>query len=147
MKEKLSGSIFLLLHACAEKAKRFVAHKDNKRFSGLTINQMEILQFICRNGEISIGSLSDELRVYKSALSQSVAGLVRRGYLKKSRGNKDGRTVMICGTKKLKGITKKIDRIIEKHVLPVFEGLSERDKKSLHRLLSIVYEGLERELS
>ena len=108
---------------------------------------MEILQFICRNGEISIGSLSDELRVSKSALSQSVAGLVRRGYLKKSRGNKDGRTVMICGTKKLEGITKKIDRIIEKHVLPVFEGLSERDKKSLHRMLSIVYEGLERELS
>lgn len=147
MDKKFSDSIFFLLRACSEKAKRFVAHKDNKRLSGLTINQMEIIQYICRNGEVSMGNLSDELRVSKSALSQSVAGLVRRGYLKKLRGDGDGRVVMICGTKKLEGIIKKIDRIIEKHILPVFEKLSERDKKSLHRMLRTVYEGLERELS
>ncbi len=142
-----SEEIFLLMHTCAEKMKRFIAHKDNRRLSGLTINQMEIVHYVFREGEVSMGDIVDGLMVSKSAASQSVAGLIRRGYLRKSRDKKDARIVKICGTKKLARVKSAVEGIISARILPVFDGLSAGDRESLKKILTKVYDGLERELS
>ena len=142
-----SEELFLLMHSCSEKMKRFVAHKDKRRMSGLTINQIEIIHYIFREGEVSMGDIIDGLRVSKSAASQSVSGLIRRGYLRKWHDKKDARIVKICGTKKLLRVKSAVENIISTYIFPVFEGLSEKDRDSLKRILVKVQDGLERELS
>lgn len=66
----------MLLNACAEKMRRFVAHKDNHRLYGLSVGQIEILRFLAEaEGDIMLKDLIKTFKISKSLASQSVARL------------------------------------------------------------------------
>ena len=89
-----------LLNACAEKMRRFVAHKDNHRLYGLSVGQIEILRFLAEaEGDIMLKDLIKTFKISKSLASQSVARLVRHGFICKSRSTCDSRNIILSKTK------------------------------------------------
>jgi DNA-binding MarR family transcriptional regulator len=66
----------------------------------LTLEQFQTLRAVSASDQLSIGSLSAELRVDLSTMSRNVALLERNGYAQRARSAEDGRIVHVRLTAK-----------------------------------------------
>lgn len=75
--------------------------KNNRMTEELTYNEAIVMMFAydryCEDGvgRISIGELIAKTNMLKSLINRTVGALEKRGYVVKSRGEQDGRTVYI----------------------------------------------------
>ena len=136
------------LHACSEMMKRYAAHKDKRRLSGLTINQIEILHYVARtrSGSAMFGDLTREFGLSKSLASQSVTRLVKQGYLRKTRSGKDGRNIILSRTNKLEKLYNKIKEIEKRHFFPAIEKIPGKKRENLRDALELLHRKLNDEL-
>lgn len=136
-----------LLNACAEKMRRFVAHKDNHRLYGLSVGQIEILRFLAEaEGDIMLKDLIKTFKISKSLASQSVARLVRHGFICKSRSTCDSRNIILSKTKKLELLESKIRQIEIDYFFKAIGNLPREDSIALANLLRSLQINLEKEL-
>lgn len=136
-----------LLNACAEKMRRFVAHKDNHRLYGLSVGQIEILRFLAEaEGDIMLKDLIKTFKISKSLASQSVARLVRHGFICKSRSTCDPRNIILSKTKKLELLESKIRQIEIDYFFKAIGNLPREDSIALANLLRSLQINLEKEL-
>ena len=66
----------------------------------LTLEQFQTLKAVSASDQLSIGSLSAQLRVDLSTMSRNVTLLERNGYLLRARSAEDGRIVQVKLTSK-----------------------------------------------
>ena len=134
-------------NACAEKMRRFVAHKDNHRLYGLSVGQIEILRFLAvAEGDIMLKDLIKTFKISKSLASQSVARLVRHGFICKSRSTCDSRNIILSKTKKLELLESKIRQIEIDYFFKAIGNLPREDSIALANLLRSLQINLEKEL-
>lgn len=136
-----------LLNACAEKMRRFIAHKDNHRLYGLSVGQIEILRFLAEaEGDIMLKDLIKTFKISKSLASQSVARLVRHGFICKSRSTCDSRNIILSKTKKLELLESKIKQIEIDYFFKAIGNLPREYSIALANLLQSLQINLEKEL-
>ena len=128
--------------------RRFVAHKDNHRLYGLSVGQIEILRFLAEaEGDIMLKDLIKTFKISKSLASQSVARLVRYGFICKSRSTCDSRNIILSKTKKLELLESKIRQIeIDYFFKAAIGNLPREDSIALANLLRSLQINLEKEL-
>ena len=66
----------------------------------LTLEQFQTLRAVSASDKLSIGALSEQLRVDLSTMSRNVTLLERNGYLLRARSAEDGRIVFVRLTSK-----------------------------------------------
>lgn len=127
--------------------RRFVAHKDNHRLYGLSVGQIEILRFLAEaEGDIMLKDLIKTFKISKSLASQSVARLVRHGFICKSRSTCDSRNIILSKTKKLELLESKIRQIEIDYFFKAIGNLPREDSTALANLLRSLQINLEKEL-
>jgi DNA-binding MarR family transcriptional regulator len=84
----------------------------------LSLIQLQFIEFVDKNplNFCTITNISKEFDLKKSTVSDSISSLIRKGFLEKSRDNKDSRIYYFSLTKKskvkIKALEKRIDKII-----------------------------------
>lgn len=136
-----------LLHACSEEMKRFILLKDKRQLAGFTMNQLDIMYYVGTSGGVMLGDIIRHFRMSRSSATQTVARLVRCGYLTKKISDGDRRVVVIEPTEKLKGINSSVLALEKKYIVPIFDALPQEDKAAMHKVLNKIYGDLSERLS
>lgn len=116
--------------------------RENIRKEGfkhdLTFSQVEILSFIGPSGKETMKHIADYLKISPPSATETVAKLEKSGLVKRIGDKYDRRIVYIVPTETSKklfvSICKRKDVIFKK----LFSKLSEKDKKSLERIIKIL---------
>jgi DNA-binding MarR family transcriptional regulator len=104
----------------------------------LTLEQFQTLRAISASGQLSIGALSDELRVDLSTMSRNVSVLERNGHLLRARSAEDGRIVHVKLTSKGRRALETL-RCEERDVLQeVFERLPTPERPRVLQALEVL---------
>lgn len=137
-----------LLHACSEEMKRFILLKDKRQLAGFTMNQLDIMYYVGKSREgVMLGDIIRHFRMSRSSATQTVARLVRCGYLEKRISDGDRRILVISPTDKLRGLNASVFAIEKKYIVPIFDGLPEEDKAAMYKVLNKIYGELSERLS
>lgn len=104
----------------------------------LTFSQMEVLQFIGPFGKETMKSIADYLKITPPSTTAIVAGLEKKGLVKRNDNKDDRRVIFIVPTE----ISKKLFTSLSKRKKAIFKKmtskLSENDKKELERIIRIL---------
>lgn len=104
----------------------------------LTLEQFQTLQAITLSEQLSIGSLSTQLRVDLSTMSRNVTVLERNGYLLRARSAEDARVVHVRLTTKGKRALETL-RCDERDVLTsVYESLPAAERPGVLKALEVL---------
>jgi DNA-binding MarR family transcriptional regulator len=104
----------------------------------LTLEQFQTLRAINVSEQLSIGSLSTQLRVDLSTMSRNVTVLERNGYLLRARSAEDARVVHVRLTTKGKRALETL-RCDERNVLTsVYQSLSAAERPAVLKALEVL---------
>lgn len=104
----------------------------------LTLEQFQTLRAISMSEQLSIGSLSTQLRVDLSTMSRNVTVLERRGYLLRARSAEDARVVHVRLTTKGKRALETL-RCDERDVLTsVYQSLPAAERPGVVKALNVL---------
>ena len=109
----------------------------------LTLEQFQTLRALSVSEQLSIGSLSTQLRVDLSTMSRNVTVLERNGYLLRARSAEDARVVHVRLTTKGKRALETL-RCEERDVLTsVYQSLRAAERPGVLRALEVLQSCLE----
>ena len=104
----------------------------------LTFSQMEILHFIGVSGKKTMKNIADYLKITPPSVTELTKEMERKNLIKRIAGKKDKRIVSVTLTNTAKknyiSICKKKEAILNQMV----SKLSEKDKKTLGRIIKII---------
>ena len=104
----------------------------------LNYAQNKILMLLCEKGPMTQTELLCELKIQAGSLSEILSKIEGAGFVKKERSEADKRTILVSVTEE--GITQAEAFKAERQRLAafLFEDVSDEDKKSLDRILSLL---------
>jgi DNA-binding MarR family transcriptional regulator len=109
---------------------------------GVTGPQLWALRTIYDDGQLSMGELSQRMYLHMSTVSGVVDRLEEKGYLERTRGEKDRRVVKISLTKAGKRIVQRGPEAAQGQLLHGLESLSGREvliiRSSLERVVRLM---------
>ena len=117
-----------------EMVRRLHGELANQMVSGITGSQFFVLKKIGARGPMTVSEVADELGVSLSAVTTLADRLAKSGFLKRTRGGKDRRTVWLEVTDKGKEILKTCAESRRKVAAKYLGQLPEAD---LERLIEI----------
>ena len=101
----------------------------------ITLPQYFALATITRKGKCMVGELSKLLGVNVNTVSELVARLVKKHFVKKERDEKDRRKVHIHLTQLGKRIIRKVDHCKRRHIGGILRNLTEDDCRVLIQIM------------
>ena len=132
--EKLLSSIFNVGRLIKEKVHSCNCPTD------ITLIEIEVLKFVEKNKDAKMKAVADYLHIKPSSATSIIDNLVKKGDLKRVASKNDRRAVCIVLTPKgLKSLEKKYKNI-HKTISKFFDSLSEKNKKSLIKILEKIHD-------
>lgn len=108
----------------------------------MTISQLEAIRTVHRVGTLTISELSRSLQVSAPSVSTMVERLVEKGFLVRTRNQKDRRKVIICVSQE----TEQQIQQVEQTILGMFTDLIEKVGPEIGQMWQTVLTELERAL-
>ena len=108
----------------------------------LTLEQFQTLRAICASAELSIGSLSTQLRVDLSTMSRNVTVLERDGYLLRARSAEDARVVHVRLTAKGKRALETLKCDGRDVLTSVYQSLPAAERPGVLKALEVLHRSL-----
>lgn len=121
--------LFRNVNAIEERAIRTEEYKD------VTTNDMHVIEAIGPLQPKNMTSVAKELTVTTGTLTISVNGLVKKGYVERTRSEEDRRVVFISLTEKGKGAYEHHRKFHEEMIQAVVSRLTEQEKEVLQKSL------------
>ena len=140
-KLKLTNQIWFPLYLCSKELVRKYTPLLNEL--NLTYTQYVVMMYFWEKEESSLKKLSNMILLDSGTLTPLLVKLEEKGYLSRSRSNKDGRDLMIKLTDKGRELKEKAVDIPDE--ISKCLNLSEKDFKSLYMLCYKTLFNLERE--
>lgn len=107
-------------------------------YKDLTVNDMHVIEAIDVHEPKNMSSVARALTVTTGTLTIAVNGLVKKGYVERTRSEEDRRVVLISLTKKGRKAFLQHQRFHQKMIDAVIEGLTPEEQVILGRALSNV---------
>jgi len=104
-------------------------------YRDLTANDMHVIEAIGMDAVKNMTSVAKELEVTTGTLTISVNGLVKKGYVNRSRSEEDRRVVLISLSDKGVRAYLHHQKFHKKMIDAVLEGLSEEEQRVLEQAL------------
>ncbi len=104
-------------------------------YQELTVNDMHVIEAIDVREAKNMTSVAKALSVTTGTLTISVNGLVKKGYVKRTRSEEDRRVVLISLTAKGRKAFVQHQRFHQAMIASIVEGLSDEEQEVLERAL------------
>lgn len=115
---------------------RYVESDSYKNcFSNMSYKEVSYLSEIHIHKGISSVDLARKMGVTKSAVSQIISKMCRKGYVEKKKSNDDGRESKLFLTERIERIYEENDKILSRIFDESLSSISEEEKKTLCSLL------------
>jgi len=122
--------LFRDINTLEERAIRTEEYRD------ITANDMHVIEAIGPDSAKNMTSVAKELEVTTGTLTISVNGLVKKGYVDRSRSEEDRRVVLISLSEKGEKAYLHHRRFHEEMIDAVLEGLTQEEQRALENALS-----------
>lgn len=122
--------LFRNINAIEEQAIKNGIYKD------VTANDMHVIEAVGVGSPKNMTSVAKALMVTTGTLTISVNGLVKKGFVERTRSEEDRRVVLISLTQKGKQVYKQHQQFHREMVESVVEQLTEEEKVILEKTLS-----------
>lgn len=122
--------LFRNINAIEEQAIKSGSYKD------VTTNDMHVIEAIGTGSPKNMTSVAKALMVTTGTLTISVNGLVKKGFVERTRSEEDRRVVLISLTQKGKDVFWQHKQFHQEMVEAVVEQLTEEEKTILEKTLS-----------
>ncbi|HEY0297253.1 MAG TPA: MarR family transcriptional regulator [Bordetella sp.] len=110
---------------------------------GLTMTHWRVLAFLSRQDDLSIGELAQATMTEQSTLSRSLRALEARGYVRRRASSTDTRAVHVhLEPQGRKAFESMLAPALELEAV-YMEGISDRDRQTLRKLLQRVLQNCE----
>lgn len=116
-----SQKLFHLLNSFHQKSKSL------EKASGLTQERLDILNLLVTIGPKTINQLAAEEGVSAPAITRTIKGLEKLGYVIKSRSKTDQRVVFVAPTRKSQQVIESLRLQQQKYIDELLRGVSEDD--------------------
>ncbi|WP_223577847.1 MarR family winged helix-turn-helix transcriptional regulator [Kangiella taiwanensis] len=116
-----SQKLFHLLNSFHQKSKSL------EKASGLTQERLDILNLLVTIGPKTINQLAEEEGVSAPAITRTIKGLEKLGYVIKSRSKTDQRVVFVAPTRKSQQVIESLRLQQQKYIDELLRGVSEDD--------------------
>ena len=107
-------------------------------FRELTVNDMHVIEAIDVREPRNMTSVARSLKVTTGTLTISVNGLVKKGYVERTRSEEDRRVVLVSLTEKGRKAHAQHERFHQRMIQAVVEGLDEEEQVILEKALTSV---------
>ena len=115
---------------------RYVGSDSYKNcFSNMSYKEVSYLSEIHIHKGISSVDLARKMGVTKSAVSQIISKMCRKGYVEKKKSNDDGRESKLFLTERIEKVYKENDKILSRIFDESLSSITEQEKKVLCSLL------------
>lgn len=116
-----SQKLFHLLNSFHQKSKSL------ENATGLTQERLDILNLLVTIGPKTINQLAEEEGVSAPAITRTIKGLEKLGYVIKSRSKTDQRVVFVAPTRKSQQVIESLRLQQQKYIDELLRGVSEDD--------------------
>lgn len=112
---------------------------------GLTFPQTILLLELRRDGRMSMGELSQRLRITQGVTTRMVDLLLEKGLVERGREKEDRRVVMVSPTAKGSAIARQIEKVNRRKMGEVLAGVPEKERDYLLEFLKGLQRQFEKE--
>lgn len=112
--------------------------------TGIYAGQDQIINLIATHKSLSSGEIARALGVRPPTITKSIARLQEQGFVERTTGHPDGRTVRVSLTKAGKKILMKVNKATRKAEKQTLSNLTRKQQKRLRKSLDIMAENLDR---
>ncbi|MBR1692084.1 MAG: winged helix DNA-binding protein [Lachnospiraceae bacterium] len=102
-----------------------------KKYSNMTINDMHVIEAIEPGAGKNMSTVARTLNVTMGTLTISINSLVKKGYVNRTRSEKDRRVVLVSLTEAGIGAYKYHQQFHEEMIQSVIDGLDESEQETL----------------
>ena len=106
------------------------SHEVSNKY-GITGPQLWALKIIYQNGSLSLGELSQKMYLHPSTISGVIDRLEKKGYVLRSRNQKDRRIVKVVLTPKGRNLAQKVPNPPQRKMIYGLRELKKRGKSYL----------------
>ncbi len=122
---------------------RYVGSESYKAcFSNMSYKEVSYLSEIHINKGISLVELSKKMGVTKSAVSQIVSKMCKKGYVEKNKSEEDKRGAKLFLTKRIEEVYEENDKALNKIFDESLSSISPKEKEAFCSLLIKINENL-----
>ena len=105
------------------------------QFKDLTANDMHVMEEIGKNGAKNMTTVAKGLSVTTGTLTIAINGLVKKGYVDRTRSDEDRRVVLVSLSEKGKLAYDQHDAFHQEMVKSITGGMTEEEQEILQRAL------------
>ncbi|QNQ82023.1 MarR family transcriptional regulator [Lactobacillus sp. PV037] len=102
------------------------------RFKDLTVKEMHAIDAITLHGELTVSQVASKLHVSRATITATVDRLVRKGYVKRVRDEKDRRVIHLKLTKKGRVLCRAYHAYHNMMVKSFLQNLDEDELKTIY---------------
>ena len=118
--EKLGGVLVELFNETLGIERRYV---EKSVFKDISVNDMHILNAIGKEGEKSMSAIAKQVGVTVGTLTIAINSLVKKGYVARSRSEKDRRVVLVSLSEKGRSAWDYYQKFLKSMVQAMRDGL------------------------
>lgn len=111
----------------------------NGQFKDLTANDMHVMEEIGRQGAKNMTTVAKGLSVTTGTLTIAINGLVKKGYVERTRSDEDRRVVLVSLSEKGKLAYDQHEVFHQEMVQSITGGMSEEEQQVLQKALVNLY--------
>ncbi|TAE28581.1 MAG: MarR family transcriptional regulator [Candidatus Kapaibacterium sp.] len=136
--QKLEELVFYNLENTIKTYRQFAQKQITSSGFDITIDQWLILKTIQENDNLAQQTIAEKVFKDVASITRIIEILVKKGYISRSFHNDDRRRFALAITKEGEKIIDKVLPIIEQNRAQALTSLSEKDVKTLQKLLTIL---------
>lgn len=116
-----------------------LAFTEELRPYGLSIVQWRVASALWHEGPLRLGRLAHQTSIEISTLSRLVAGIERRGLVRRCQSEDDGRAVIVELTEEGRKVTGELLPIAQRYESAALGNMTDEETRTLKSLLTRVY--------
>jgi DNA-binding MarR family transcriptional regulator len=117
---------------------------DTEVPDAVTLRQYRVLTRLATGGQEDVGALAARSGVRRPAMSQTVDGLVERGWVTRTEDPQDRRRRSVAITPTGRDVLEGAGAALHEHLASLLRGISDQERDALHRGLAALGRELDR---